>query len=91
VRPAVGRPAEHLNGLGPPEALASGVDHLCSDELAGDRVGDEHDAALVVRDRDAAVRDALDLELEDGPGFRRPRRRGATAARGGAARGPAPT
>ena len=63
----VRRGAQHLDRLGAPErGRGDGVDDLRDDPLAGDRVGDEDDAALVVRDEDAAVGDALDLELEHG-------------------------
>lgn len=61
---AVRRRLEHLERLGPPEALAVVTrGDLGAHALAGNGVRHEHHATLVTGDEGAAVRDAGDVEV----------------------------
>ena len=53
-----------LNGSGR-SPMGLSLDDLRAHGLAGDRVGDEHDAPLVPADEAAAVGDVVDRELDD--------------------------
>ena len=70
VRAPVRRRVQDLERLPAPERLLADIRQPRPHPLAGDRVRNEDDPALVARDEDAAVGDVRHVEVEDVAGAR---------------------
>lgn len=55
---------EHLDRLGPPEGLLGILAHPSTHPLPRNGIGDEHDTTIVTSNRDAAVRDVGNVDVD---------------------------